>query len=75
MAFVTAAVLGWQAAEGYKNGGVNDPRFIIFGSLFTINYIGNIWGSIVAVNVTYQNHYYESKGAVLATVKLGLNRR
>ena len=74
MAFVTSVVLGWQAVEGYQNGGVNDPRFIIFGSLFAIHYVGNIWGSAVAVSVNYQNNYYESKGAVLATVKLSLNK-
>lgn len=72
MAFVTSAVLGWQAVEGYQKGGVNDVRFIVFTSLFGINYIGNIWGSALSVSVNYQNHYNESKNALLASIRFGI---
>jgi hypothetical protein len=52
--FIQNAILGLQAYEGYRKDGPASPRFIIFGSLFTLFYIGNIWGSAVSVGVKRQ---------------------
>ncbi len=45
------ALLGAQTYEAYRKDGLKSGRFIIYGSLFTSFYIGNIWGSALAVKV------------------------
>lgn len=52
--FIQNAILGLQAYEGFRKDGAASPRFIIFGSLFTLFYIGNIWGSAVSVGMKRQ---------------------
>ncbi len=49
--------------EAYNKGGIKDARFWIYGSLFTTFYIGNIWGSTIAVKVRNDefNKVYENK--------------
>ena len=49
--------------EAYNKRGLKDPRFWIYGSLFTTFYIGNIWGSAIAVKVSNDefNKVYENK--------------
>ncbi len=49
--------------EAYNKGGLKDARFWIYGSLFTTFYIGNIWGSTIAVKVRNDefNKVYENK--------------
>ncbi len=49
--FLITGLLAAQAAEAYSKNGVTSARFIIYGSLFTSFYIGNIWGSSLAVSV------------------------
>jgi TM2 domain-containing membrane protein YozV len=48
---ITNVILGLQAWEGYRKDGVNSARFIAFGSIFTIFYVGNIWGSVFTVKL------------------------
>lgn len=43
--FIANAALGLQAYESYRNSGVNSTRFVIFGSLFSIFYLSNIYGT------------------------------
>jgi hypothetical protein len=57
MSFATVSLIGLQAAEGYIKGGANDWRFITFGSLFTIFYTANIWGSTLAVRMHQQEQF------------------
>lgn len=49
--------------EAYRKGGISNARFITFGSVFTIFYVGNIWSSVLAVKVANNdfNKEYESK--------------
>ena len=59
-AFLPIISAGLLTLEGYNRGGLKDARFLIFGTLFTTFYIGNIWGSAIAVKVArteYQNKY------------------
>ncbi|MTI37952.1 hypothetical protein [Fulvivirga lutimaris] len=46
---LTTTILGLQTWEGYKKDGAESARFIIFGSLFSMFYISNIWGSVFTV--------------------------
>lgn len=55
--FLQSTVAGIQAYEGYKKGGIKSPRFIIYGGLFTVFYIGNIWGSSLSVKIKQQEMY------------------
>lgn len=49
---LTSAVFALQTWEGYKKDGVKSARFIIFGSIFSIFYVGNIWGSAFTVKIS-----------------------
>jgi hypothetical protein len=57
---LSLAALTWEA---YNRGGVKSARFIGFGSLFSLFYAGNIWGSVVAVKVKQRemNAFYDNK--------------
>ena len=53
-AFFQNAILGIQAYESFRKGGIASPRFIIYGSLFAVFYVGNIWGSALSVKIKRQ---------------------
>ncbi|BAV04261.1 hypothetical protein SAMN05421788_1049 [Filimonas lacunae] len=61
--FLPIAALAALTWESYNRGGVKSARFITFGSLFSLFYVGNIWGSVVAVKVkqSEQNKLYDNK--------------
>jgi hypothetical protein len=42
---IANSVLGLQAFESYKKAGVNSAHFIVFGGLFSIFYLSNIYGT------------------------------
>ncbi len=48
---ITSVIFGLQTWEGYRKDGVESARFIIFGSLFSIFYVGNIWGSVYTIKI------------------------
>lgn len=50
-AFLPILSLGLLTYEGLRKDGPRSARFIGFGSLFTLFYVGNIWGSILSVKV------------------------
>lgn len=58
-AFLPVLSLGAVTYEAYRKGGVKSARFIAFGSLFSIFYIGNIWGSVLSVKIK-QHEFYRS---------------
>lgn len=58
-AFIISSFLGLQTWEGYRKDGLNSPRCIIYGSLFTLFYAGNIWGSAIAAS-QYNREYYDA---------------
>lgn len=49
---LTTTILGLQTWEGYEKDGIKSARFIIFGSLFSLAYVGNIWGSVFTVKIS-----------------------
>lgn len=65
MALAVSAIMGSQAYEGYRKDGTNSARFIIFGSLFSVFYVANIWGSVVAVRVENLHFIEENHETVL----------
>jgi len=62
-AFLPLLSLGLLTYEGLRKDGVRSARFIGFGSLFTLFYVGNIWGSALAVRVRRNefNREYDNK--------------
>jgi hypothetical protein len=52
--FIQNAVFGIQAIEAYKKSGPKSARFIIYGGLFSVFYLGNIWGSALSVSIKRQ---------------------
>ncbi|AEI49369.1 hypothetical protein [Runella slithyformis] len=48
------AALGFQAYEAYRKDGWKSPRFILYSGLFSFFYVGNIWGSVLTVNIRRQ---------------------
>ena len=41
----------WQAFDGFSKDGTRSPKGWIYGSLGTVFYLGNIYGSVVAVKI------------------------
>ena len=66
------ALVGLPALEAYRKKGVRDARFIIFGSLFSALYIANIWGGVVAVNVTRQEFNNSINDQILVNIHIPL---
>ena len=57
-AFLSVSILGAIAYENYSKRGLEHPATIIAGSMFSILYIGNIYGSVYSVNA-YRDEFYE----------------
>lgn len=62
-AFLPILSLGAITYEAYRKGGIKDARTIVFGSLFSVFYVGNIWGSVLAVKIKQKefNREYDNK--------------
>lgn len=70
--FLPIASLGLLTYEAYRKGGVKSARFITFGSLFSIFYVANIWGSTVAVKVSNNEFYDKYDKKILLDLHLPL---
>ncbi|MBK7886460.1 MAG: hypothetical protein IPJ86_03900 [Bacteroidetes bacterium] len=53
-AFLKTVPLAAITIENYRVNGFNNPQLYIFGSLFALFYVGNIWGSTLSANIVYQ---------------------
>jgi hypothetical protein len=62
-AFLPILSLAALTYEAYRKDGVKSARFIGFGTLFSVFYIGNIWGSTLAVRIRRNefNREYDNK--------------
>ena len=73
-AFFTCAVLGAVAGENIYKTGIKSPQSIIFGSIFSMFYIGNIWGSVLSVKMSKQSFYRTKQDEILLTIHIPLRR-
>ena len=80
-AMITVGILGVSAAESYfrpfdRSGkkGYKSPEFIAFGSLFTIFYVGNLWGSVLSVKLAREHELREINDEILFDMHIPLRR-
>ena len=73
-AFVITGILGYQTFESYRIGGKKSTRFIISTVLFSTFYIGNIWGSILAVEIVNREFEDEIHNDIIATLRIPMAR-
>jgi hypothetical protein len=52
-AFLRVASLAGLSLESYNRLGPKNAQFIAFASLFSLFYVGNIWGSALSVRIRY----------------------
>lgn len=71
--FFMVSALGYQAFEAYKIGGVNDARFVVYSSLFSIFHVANVWGSVLSIKLTKQETYDEIHHNVIATIRIPID--
>ena len=55
---LTCGILGLLTYENYNKAGPTSFKTVFFGSLFSVFYIGNIYGSVYAVK-DYRNDFKE----------------
>jgi len=51
---LTIGLAGWQAYDGFSKDGTRSAKGWIYGTLGTVFYLGNIYGSVVAVRIHNQ---------------------
>ena len=54
---LTLSVIGLQAFDGFHKNGINSVRGWAYTGLFSVFYVGNIWGSVVGVKVKQRKAY------------------
>ena len=70
--FLLLAGMGGMAAENIIKSGFTSWNSLLFTGLFSVFYLGNIYGSIISVK-TYRERFYESnEQAVVATLLIPL---
>jgi TM2 domain-containing membrane protein YozV len=72
--FLPVAIMGAQVFEAYKVGGINSARFYIYSGLFSVFYIGNIWGSVLSVSVCRNEFNKEINDQVLFTMRIPVQK-
>jgi len=72
--FLKVVPLGIIAAENYRNGGFKNAQFFIFGSLFSLFYIGGIWGSSISAKIVYQEKVDEIHHNIMVGLHVPVDR-
>jgi len=71
-AFLPVISLAALTYEAYRKDGVKSARFIGFGTLFTVFYIGDIWGSTLSVKIRRNEFYKEYDNKILFDMHIPL---
>src|SRR5512133_2307017 len=72
-AFLTVSILGSVAAENLIKNGIADYRTILFGSAFSVFYIGNIYGSMIDIKVYREEFYKQNENSILFNIHIPLS--
>ncbi|MBN2636966.1 MAG: hypothetical protein JXR61_11905 [Prolixibacteraceae bacterium] len=54
--FLGTVSFGLIAWENYNKAGITNAKTIIFGTIFAVNYVSNIYGSVVSVKLIENEH-------------------
>lgn len=68
--FLRVGILGAITAENYLRLGIKHPQTILFASLFSAFYIGNIWGSALSVQIVKTERDLENKANILVGIRV-----
>lgn len=72
--FLTCGLFGAIAAENIVKQGLNSPSAIIFTSIFSLFYVGNIWGSALSVQLINTEKQFENKHNIMVGLKLPIDK-
>lgn len=72
--FLKVVPLGIITVENYRNGGFKNAQFYIFGSLFSLFYIGGIWGSSISAQIVYQEKVDEIHHNIMVGLHVPVDR-
>lgn len=72
--FLKVVPLGVITAENFRNGGFKNAQFYIFGSLFSLFYIGGIWGSSISAKIVYQEKVDEIHHNIMVGLHVPVDR-
>jgi TM2 domain-containing membrane protein YozV len=70
--FLYTLALGATAYDFYRGSGAKSALFIVSGSIASIFYIGNIWGSVTAVHRNNREFNYEMDQRILFDMHIPL---
>lgn len=73
--FLICGSLMAVTAENWYKKGLTNWKTILFGSLSTVFYIGNIYGSIVSVKVGYENFNQQTNLQILYNINIPLRNK
>lgn len=71
-AFFIVTSLGLMSFENYNKAGITNPKTILFGSMFTTFYVGNIWGSYISVHMQNEEFNHEMDHKILFNLHIPL---
>ncbi|MEO6916521.1 MAG: hypothetical protein ABI151_13580, partial [Chitinophagaceae bacterium] len=71
-AFLPILSLGVVTYESYRKSGIKSARTLAFGSLFSLFYVGNIWGSVLSVKIKEKEFYREYDNKILFDLHIPL---
>lgn len=72
--FITVTGLAAVTYEAYYRQGFRSPQFILASTLFSVFYIGNIWGSALSVGVKQAEFFNEYDRKILINMHIDLRR-
>ena len=73
-AFLTSGLLATITAENYLHHGAYHAQTIFFASMFSVFYIGNIWGSALSVQLVKTEKQFENKHNILVGIKMPISK-
>jgi hypothetical protein len=72
--FLTCGLMGGIVVENYFRLGMYHPQTIFFTGIFSLFYIGNIYGSALSVQIVKTEKQLENKHNILVGIKLPITK-
>ena len=69
---LVTSLFALQTLEGYRKDGPGSARFIVFGSIFSIFYVANIYGSVYSIKIRRDEFNEKINNAILVDMHLPL---